>query len=308
MFFVENGMCRQTDFCILKHINMKARTVPQVRCRLERASSRHGFTLIELLVVIAIIAILAAMLLPALSAAKERALRVKCASNLRQIGVGATLYASDNDDYLPQRHWPSGQNPWQSYEMCRVTAGTSTLTRGPYNLGLLYFTKIIQNPQVFYCPSASKAGQTWGYSYYATPPNTWPSTPADSGDDNVRSSYNYYPQPKELERYQGYELPVLAYAPYVDSLANKLTEPAPLKASQADPNRTMSTDLLHSLNSIPHKTGVANAGLNALFSDTHVRFQAVRANPQAFSTVLWAEPGPGGTAINFRRVLALFQP
>jgi prepilin-type N-terminal cleavage/methylation domain-containing protein len=81
-------------------------------------SRRAGFTLIELLVVIAIIAILAALLIPALAKAKDRAIRLQSLSNLKQFGVAITLYAGENDDKIPI------QNPATSYNLWDISTNT----------------------------------------------------------------------------------------------------------------------------------------------------------------------------------------
>ncbi len=104
---------------------------------------QRAFTLIELLVVIAIIAILAAMLLPALSSAKQRAWTAQCLSNLHQIGLAMTLFADDNRGLYPES---GGYIPWGTKDAAPPNgSGKYSWTR--------QISSYAQNTNVYRCPA-----------------------------------------------------------------------------------------------------------------------------------------------------------
>lgn len=124
--------------------------------RPNQAPARCGFSLIELLVVLAIIGLLAALLLPSLSSAKERARRVRCSNHLRQLLLGANMYGSDNQEQLP-----SGRSEYPDSKDAHIPV-ISGQTR-------TNFIKYAGSAQLLECPGLGKpfgAPEGWYYPDY----------------------------------------------------------------------------------------------------------------------------------------------
>lgn len=133
MFIQSNFLHRQ--ICQLHNSSLRRRVF-------QKTEDEKTFTLIELLVVIAIIAILAAMLLPALNKSRNTARKINCTSNMKSLGTYAQMYSADFEDYVLPWYGKPGGNPWS---MLIFTLYSRTKNN--------WDTRGITSSQVFHCPS-----------------------------------------------------------------------------------------------------------------------------------------------------------
>jgi prepilin-type N-terminal cleavage/methylation domain-containing protein len=238
---------------------------------------KAGFTLIELLVVVAIIALLLAILMPALNRAKDHAKRVVCANQLKQIGIAVNAYAGKYNGALPNVMPLSTSNPWQvetdptkeDYHPFAAYRGgdddpeykypDGTLV--PLRLACLYEAHLIDMPKVFYCPSNKDKGRM--YKSYVNP-EPWGTLPQvyntiNNSNQWVRCGYEWFP----IDRY-----PKVRSRPYQ---GRKVLEYTCRMYDRLDPYLPYCTDVSRTRDTMSHKFGRV-VGMNLMYPDGSVVF------------------------------------
>jgi type II secretory pathway pseudopilin PulG len=242
------------------------------------ARQNCAFTLTDLLVVMATLAVLAAVVMPALAGVQNKGGRLECANNLRQISVATMIWASENNGLLPYSTMGAANNDggrsnylggvyytrivyWEGTPDARVTTNEAPLSfgEGYQNMGYLYQAGLAGNGNIFYCP-AMWGSIGLGANYYS------PLLTADSVG-TVRSSYFYNPR-----------------------LLNPNTNGWPIRkyqtASQMEPHRLFAVDSINTAGSSVIDGGAATGsgvdpptiehtrdhGWNVLFTDGSVQF------------------------------------
>ena len=227
--------------------------------RLNRRSQR-GFTLVELLVVIGIIALLISILLPALNAAKERANRVKCASNLRQVGQGLMLYANDNKGAYPRTRYDPAQDPSSfGFEDADDPFAVNMVNDVTAALWMLVRNADL-NPEVFTCPSSNQEKDPMMENNISVP-----ATSRSNFSDANNLSYSYaHPYPKAAAIALGYKL----HSGVVADLAIAADRNEPDKDWKKNQNWNDDQTKQKLSNSANHE----REGQNVMFNDGHVEW------------------------------------